>query len=566
MRLSKITIENFRGIKRAEVKFDRDMTVLIGENNTGKTSILEALRYCLDTIKSDKTSNFSEFDFYRDENLQDLGNCEPICLTVSFQESEEHLWPENVTQVLGDVIVGSEYSEIKLRVIARYNPDTGKPDQSLSFLDDSGHELIAKTASLKELRLLRPFFFQTAIRAAKDQFHAQSTFWASFLTKGDVDEETQRTLEEELYKVNKKIVESHTTFRDVTEELKRISKIVAVGKTDTVSVDPAPVDFYKTLGYSVVKLLTESNAKIPIRNHGEGTQSLSVVLLFSAYLKTRLQYDVDEYAEPIIAIEEPEAHLHPNAVRSVWHLLCDLPGQKVVVTHSGDILSEVPVSNLRRLNRSRNTTYCKSIPDGLLPKDEMRKLNHHIRRNRGELLFARSWLLVEGETDVAVFSFCAELLGIELHQVGVRIVEYSQVGQNVFIKVADALGIRWFLVADGDCEGMRYARSARKHLNGRREKSHIQCLSQNNIEVLLCESGFGTPYVKRIDKQKAHFISLNPGSEGYWDQVCQFLKSKSKPAAALEALLLMRERHSKDNSAVPEEIKNILQVLSGKSS
>ena len=86
MRLSKITIENFRGIKYVEIELDRDVTVLIGENNTGKTSVLEALRLCLDIVKSDKTCNFSEFDFYRDEVRQDISSCAPINITLNFLE------------------------------------------------------------------------------------------------------------------------------------------------------------------------------------------------------------------------------------------------------------------------------------------------------------------------------------------------------------------------------------------------------------------------------------------------------------------------------------------------
>jgi putative ATP-dependent endonuclease of the OLD family len=65
--LSKIEIENFRGIQHTSIEFDPDITVLVGENNTGKTSILEALRLCLDAVKSDRTCGFSEYDFYRDE-------------------------------------------------------------------------------------------------------------------------------------------------------------------------------------------------------------------------------------------------------------------------------------------------------------------------------------------------------------------------------------------------------------------------------------------------------------------------------------------------------------------
>jgi len=563
MRLSKITIDHFRGIEHVEIEFDRDVTVLVGENNTGKTSIMEALRMCLETVKSDKICNFSEFDFYRDETWQDLTYCKPISITLSFLESEDHLWPEHITQGLNDVIVGSDYSAIKLRVTAKYDTDAGEFLQSWSFLDDADNEMAGRTGTIKELRRLRPFFFQTALRSAKDQFHGQSTYWASFLKNRDIDDTTRRELEEELYEVNQKIVNAHASFTDVTEEVKQISDLVAVGQTDAVTVDPAPADVYKALRYTDVNLLTASNAKIPIRSHGEGTQSLSTLLLFSAYLKTRLQADADRNAESVIAIEEPEAHLHPNAVRAVWQLIQDLPGQKIVATHSGDILSEVPVSKLRRMSRNGNATQCKSIPDGLLTDEELRKFNHHVRRNRGELLFAHCWLLVEGETEVAVFTDCAELLGINLHRAGIRIVEYSQVDQNVFIKIADALGIRWFLLSDGDDEGERYARSARNHLNGRNEMHHIRILTQENMEVLLCESGYGAPYENRIGAQQRGRITLQPNSAGYWNQVCGVVKSKSKPAAALDALFLMRARHEVGDVAVPTEIEEILTVLTG---
>ncbi len=52
MRLSKLKIENFRGIECTEVELDRDATVLIGENNSGKTSVLEALRLGLGACRS----------------------------------------------------------------------------------------------------------------------------------------------------------------------------------------------------------------------------------------------------------------------------------------------------------------------------------------------------------------------------------------------------------------------------------------------------------------------------------------------------------------------------------
>lgn len=563
MRLSKLEIDSFRGIDRAEIEFDRDVTVLIGENNTGKTSTLEALRLCLDLIRSEKACNFTEYDFYRDEDLRDLASCAPINITLHFLESEEHPWPEHITQGLNDVIVGSDYAAIKFRVTARYDEDAGEVFQGWSFLDDAENEMVGKAGMIKELRRLRPFFFQTALRAAKEQFHGKSTFWASFLRNRDIDDATRGALENELYQVNQRIVNAHSSFKDVTDEVQRISGLVAVGLTDAVTVDPASADVYKALRQTEVNLLTASNAKIPIRRHGEGTQSLSVLLLFSAYLKTRLQSDVDRHAEPIIAIEEPEAHLHPNAVRAVWNLLCDLPGQKIIATHSGDILSEVPVSKLRRMSSNCNSTECNSIPSGLLSDEEQRKFNHHVRRNRGELLFARCWLLVEGETDVSVLSECAAVLGVALHEKGVRIVECSQAGgPGIFIKVADALGIHWHLIADGDYCGQKYVENAQELLNGRQEAEHISSLTHSNIDVLLCCSGYGQPYRDGVSQQQqACLAGLIDGSTAYWEKVYKIVNKArgfSKPAAALKAILEMKAAGA---AGVPEELKEILNRI-----
>lgn len=560
MRLSRITIEHFRGIKRVDVDLDREMTVLVGENNAGKTSVLEALRLCLDVVKSDRAFNFSEYDFYRDKNRTDLTKCEPINITLSFLESEEHPWSEHVTQALNEVIVGSDYSVIKFRVTARFDTESGQPIQSWSFLDDADNELIGRSGIIRELRRLRPFFFQTALRDAKDQFHGQSTYWASFLKNRDIDDATQQALEAELNRVNQMIVAAHTSFRDVIDEVKRISGLVAVGQTDPVTVDPAPADVYKALRYTDVNLLTASSAKIPIRSHGEGTQSLSVLLLFSAYLKTRLQADVDRYAEPIIAIEEPEAHLHPNAVRAVWQLLRDLPGQKIVATHSGDIISEVPVSNIRRMGRNSDNNYCKNIPSDLLTEDELRKFNHHVRRNRGELLFARCWLLVEGETDVSVLSECADLIGVNLHSLGIRFVEFSQAGgPGIFIKVADELGVQWHLIADNDQGGQKYIDDARLILRGREERNFISALTHPNIDVLLCCSGYGQPYRQGVGHQKeADLEGLIVGSPEYWEKVYKIVNNTrgfSKPAAALKSILEMK---SSGSDGVPEELRAII--------
>jgi putative ATP-dependent endonuclease of OLD family len=557
MRLSKIKIENFRGIANAEIELHRDITVLIGENNVGKTSMLEALRFCLDMVKSDKSCNFTEFDFHRTDPAMALSACPPIKLTLEFLETAEHPWPVEVTQNLNEVIVGGDNASIRLQIIAKYDTNTADLSQEWAFLDNDDNEMPGKSGHIKDLRRLRPFFFLRALRSAKDEFHSQSTYWSSFLNNKDIDETTKKALEAELLTISQNVVAAHGSFQQVTTEVKRLSDLVAIGKVDAVSVDPVAPDIYKTLRYGTeVNLLTSSNAKIPLRSHGEGTQSLAVLLLFSAYLKTRLKAEVDKSAEPIIAIEEPEAHLHPSAVRAVWRVLEGLPGQKIVATHSGDILSEVPLESIRRVSLNPSGTQVSRISAALTP-DEERKLTYHVRAKRGDLLFAKSWLLVEGETEFWFLPEAAQVLGHDFHREGICCAEFAQCGLEPLIKLAQAFGIEWHVLADNDQAGQNYIKTAKKFLDGQTEAERFTVISEKDIEHELWKHGYSFVYENAVGKSQKQNIKAQKGTTDYMEQTIKMaISSTSKPhlaVAVIEAIKLT------DSAGLPGAIKKAIK-------
>jgi putative ATP-dependent endonuclease of OLD family len=558
MRLNKITIENFRGIAHATIELHRDITVLIGENNVGKTSVLEALRFCLDVVKSDKACNFTEFDFHRDTATTALSSCPPIILTLEFRETADHLWLPEITQNLSEVIVGDDLSVIKLRVTAEYDAGTNELSQKLAFLDDADNEMPKKSGHIQDLRRLRPFFFQRALRAAKDEFSSQSAYWSSFLNNKDIDDLTRRTLEAELSAITQKVVNAHGSFKQVADEVKRLSDFVAVGKVEAVTVDSVTPDIYKTLRYGTeVNLLTASNAKIPLRSHGEGTQSLAVLLLFNAYLKTRLKDETDRNASPIIAIEEPEAHLHPSAVRAVWQVLKDLPGQKIVATHSGDILSEVPLESIRRVSQKTGCTQVFLSEKSAFTAVEERKLAYHIRAKRGNLLFAKSWLLVEGETEFWFLPEAAHYLGHDFDRESVCCVEFAQCGLEPLIKLAQTFGIEWHIFVDNDQAGQDYVKAAKRFLGGIAESERITVTSKKDIEHELWEHSYSSVYESAVSKLQKQNITAQKGTSDYIDQtIKRAINSTSKPNLAIAVIDAIKRTGS---SGLPNTIKHAIE-------
>ena len=72
----------------------------------------------------------------------------------------------------------------------------------------------------------------------------------------------------------------------------------------------------------------------PLDEKGQGMQSLSVFSMFLAFVRFYLNELYAEGCQPVLLVEEPETHLHPHAVRTLWRHIQALPGQKIVTTHS----------------------------------------------------------------------------------------------------------------------------------------------------------------------------------------------------------------------------------------
>jgi putative ATP-dependent endonuclease of OLD family len=323
-----------------------------------------------------------------------------------------------------------------------------------------------------------------------------------------------------------------------------VAGLVRLGDGDAVAIEALPARVWETLARAQVTVGASTGAHLPLTRHGSGTQSLSVIFLHEVFLSVMLAQAYDKRSEPILAIEEPEAHLHPSAVRALWGALARVPGQKVVATHSGDLLAEVPLSAVRRLYRAGGEVRVGRLPPGTLTADDARRLDLHVRRTRGELLFARCWLLVEGQTEYWVFSETARYLGIDLECSGVRIVQFTATGVAPLIKLADDLGIAWHCVADGDQAGQNYQKTVQRLLGGRAEADCLTVLPYSNMEAFLCAEGFDAVYLPHLSPQKSKGMKTKPGDPGYWDEVAGCLKDKMKEQLAIEAMMEMRRKRS----------------------
>jgi len=388
------------------------------------------------------------------------------------------------------------------------------------------------------------------LRDAAKHFDAKGTFWRPFLKESQLTPEKRTEIETKLAEVNELIISSHASFSQVVARLKEVKDVVSIpGGGDLASVDAVPGRLFDMLSKAQVSLNTGTGAKVPVGRHGEGTQSLAVLTLFNAFLQAWSKGD------PIVAMEEPEAHLHPSAVRALWQLIERIPGQKIISTHSGDLLSEVPSDAVTRLHKVGGIVVAARLKDVNLDPNDTRKFNFHIRRARGELLFAKGWILGEGETESTLICECARLLSKDLERAGIRFVTYQTgISLELCLRVANGMGIHWVVLADNDIQGVKDHELVRNHLNGRLERDVLFVMPESNIEQHLCVNGFSDVYFNLLGAQPRHEVTAPPQDSKYPFQVANALPRKLKTHAAQEVLAAIRN----EGRPVPKLFQDVI--------
>lgn len=180
MQLRSVTVKNFRAL--ADVTVDLDATtVLIGENNSGKTSFLEAVRLCLTQGVSRRGDVFEDYDHHLPTHEAQVGEGGDTEIILRFQETAVGEWPADVVQAVSDAItVEGDLQQVTLRVKSTKDAKTGEMSPTWEFLDPSGNVLRPKRPIgfvLRDLQQLKPFFYVSALRDATREFQPRSAFW-----------------------------------------------------------------------------------------------------------------------------------------------------------------------------------------------------------------------------------------------------------------------------------------------------------------------------------------------------------------------------------------------------
>ncbi|MBG0775269.1 MAG: DUF2813 domain-containing protein [Desulfovibrionaceae bacterium] len=568
MKLQDVTIKNFRGIRSLHLPFDT-LTVLIGENNTGKSTVLEAIRLVLTRgfgVRRD--ARFTEYDFHLKDATATPQTADPISITLHFAEDKEDEWPDTIAQQLDEVIqldMEKGLKHIWLQAKGSYQAESGSFETTWAFWDNSGAELrprLNPTTALNLLSRFVPLFFLSAIRDASQEFGQRGQFWSGFLKSIQLPDTQREEIEEMLRKVNASVIGANAGLNEVTKKIADAGRLVPLDSADPVVLEAIPTRVFDMVGKIQVHLKSSYGAKLPLYQHGEGTQSLAVLMLFQAFAATTLTEAYLPESMPILALEEPEAHLHPSAIRSLGSFLEKMTGQIIVTSHSGDLVSRVPVMALRRLYKEKGETEVGQVENRTFTERELQEIDYSIRLARGHYLFSRCWLLVEGESDYHLMPLLFEMMGYVQDELSFSVLEISQaVGKGEpFIKLANALGIQWFLMADGDEAGADYVKRVNGYImKGEKLSDRARALTHADIEHEFWNNGYDD-FIKKMvtDKRKKQIVAEAAGNDVKETKLlikAAINQVEGKPAFAQALAVEIRQRGVE---TIPQSIQGII--------
>jgi putative ATP-dependent endonuclease of OLD family len=570
MRLTHVLIESFRGIGRLELALDR-LTVVIGENNHGKSSLVDVLECCLGRPGAPAPTHFAPTDFRHTARPR----VDPIRVVLTFEHDDDAM-RDGRTHSLFDVAMTSDPDGTpRLRVEFTGHPGTGTMEAR--FIDGEGHRVEPPPHAivLAKLRQLHPVL---VVRLAQPHVH-DGLEWERAEARdqegpqGDPD----ALDEEDIARVYRRLAEARGPVP--TEEVRRA--LQAIRRTrDTIAdryvEDEGPlrglleplVGGERTEGDGADGASSERGGDdAPPRRHGMhraptpggGSHALGLLIVLGSLIDVRGDTALPRDAHPIVAIEEPETHLHPMMVASTWDVIEHLRSQALVITNSGEFLAEVPLRFVRRLVRRDGRIDAYHLRDKTLSADGLRRVGYHIRAKRGSVLFARCWLLVEGETEFWLMRQLALVLGYDLEAEGVRCVEFAQCGVEPLVRLANDLRIEWHLLADGDEAGASYTQEARQHLPSGSPKRHITRLHKRTIEMELWSHGYdglyreaaGVPEESEGDGPEHR----RPRLRGY-HIVNRAIRRHSKPFLALT---VAEEAARRGPDGVPPSLRRVIE-------
>ncbi len=494
--ISRAKIKNFRNFKDIDVVLGNKQ-VLIGENNVGKTNFLRAIQLILDPGLSDSDRKLNSKDFH-DGLDNPMENGEEIVISVEIRNYEHN---SQLVAQFQDALISS--TPPTLSFTYKFGP---QKDEEGNILD---YNYIIYKGSKEDKPFSnkdRNYINIQVINALRDVEKELSSNKRSPLYKlvqqYNISEENLIEISESMQDAANEILELDE-IRDIRHVLTNKFQVLAGLQYDNeINLRPYDIDIERLLysiqvymglrgrpvaelslglanilHLSLVMLLLEDNtvprvlkrdrynellekpgSELLATSYNDGNDPTNLVLIEDIDDTTydQLYEFFDKYSyrinsTTILAVEEPESHLHPVLQRLIYREILQKNKASVIfTTHSPYITSVAPLESIVHFRREKGASHLfSSISLSMTPGDK-NDIERYLDAKRGELYFGKGVLLVEGITEEYIVPKTAELMGMSLEDMGIIVCNVHSTNFKPYVQILKELNIPWCLITDGD--------------------------------------------------------------------------------------------------------------------
>lgn len=595
MRLVSFKAQNYRSLKNFELELEKFL-VIVGENNSGKSTILRALELFL----SSNVKGISDESFYNYDVTS------PIILTACF-DSLSKKEDEELKQWLvdGKLIVKKEYKRDSGKTEVKYFAVTSIPKEDWlreDYKDYSDRNKIT-TLPIKEFipssgRITKGIY-NDAIKNYIEKYRNSVKFvpierenptgykqvldyylpeFYLLPAVRDVSEEVKTTSSALLGKlisiISKKVISSNPKkFEEFQKKIKELSTVIEGETPDKklqeikdfeTQLQKALSDWdvkveirvkspdLATIMQSGIHVILNDGFATSIEEKGNGLQRSMIFALMRVWAdisrseKEKKNNEAGEHSI-IFAFEEPELYLHPHICRATYQALRKLSDvhQILLCTHSAHFVNMEDYKDIviiRKLNQKDGTTSCK-VSGELFEKTQIKKrfdMIQFFNPDRSEVFFAKHVALVEGATEKALIPLLARRLNKFDYRAS--IIDCGGKGNLLlYMKVLNAFKIPYVALYDED-PIPNDIKPGQKNYD---QEKYNACKSAFELNA-------------KIEKECDHKISMTHMFRGKLEDITRISKSHAekvgKPYAAIE-------KYSDDKIEIPRDLQDAIDKI-----
>ena len=457
MKVTKILVKNFRLLKDIHVNLEDDHSIILGKNNSGKTSLLLILDRFIGSNASKPSFTFDDFNIDLKDDLKSR-------IEDSGRDSEEFLSYGISLKLYIEYGELDDLSNIGNKVIMDLDPDNNvvilafeyylSKDRFLDLKRDYQEQQDKKKDKAKDLFTFlkdqHSSYFQVSKKSVlendkiftdliKEKIHIDKiiSFKSIIANRNVSNKNSNQSLSSRVYnnmeatKDNSDIIDRFkNALSDTDQELNEVYKTMFQAVIDDVkkfggmSQDDSIIQIVSSLQHkellqentTVMYDLKSGGHLLPENYNGLGYMNLISMIFEIKILLHEFQREKEEKPSDInlLFIEEPEVHTHPQMqyvfIKNIKDLLENRQQrrdgvtwslQTILSTHSAHIVSESEFEKIKYFKREKEGIISKNLKD-LKNKESDQSykfLKQYLTLHRAELFFADKAIFIEGDTE-----------------------------------------------------------------------------------------------------------------------------------------------------------------------